>query len=326
MAKAHRDPTSRSCRVLPWAQMALWFSIGCARPDYDEVRAGCGLAPGEHRYFERQDPEIWNVEIDRSCATLLGEAIGFDWQSFGLDGPPHLAGAHPDEQLASVLGGLLLLASADFGPATPTVLATAPKPPQDALRRVAPLRGADASLGELLFTVVQGAVYHVERLPNWRNHDNYLGRWARSHTVFLPADWWEPGSDAQGLEILVAESLHREGPHYLNCDAMFASQLGYHPPPTHGVLDCDWDEDSVYGGGAWVLHHILERERKKPTIEGDTNGSLWWNRYQHLYHQRGRVCDRICRIDSDGPCLWRHADREYWGTQCTLGRGFYGGK
>ena len=312
-------------RWFVWAA-ALWVSAslgGCARPDYIETRAACGLEAGEHRVFEVAQDGTWEQDISEPCAAALGDAIGLDWQSFGESGPRVIRARDVGEELGMVVSGLLLLASLDLGPGDPAALRGAPPILRDAVQRIRPLRPEGASLGELIFTVVQAAISRVtltqpERISHWGR-----ARWTPRHRMWV-ADYDDPGSEAgNGMEILIHEALHREVYHDLDCAVIDELEAGEYSgekrPKMIGL--CDRDDQGVNGATAWVFRRLMDRLGVQPGDRGAA-AELAWSAYGAI----SVSCGGVCEIDPDGPCWIIAESRARSDTVCDLSTGYFGGR
>ena len=222
-------------------------------PGYAEVYEACEVvardAPSNY-----SDGRFW-IAVPAECGSILGDAFGLDWASFGLEPRDfHEAGAAAD----LVIGGLLMVIADNNVDLEETVGAGAPPMLADELARVSSELGLDdaTDAGELWFGFMQGAIWRIEYEPSLGHAMAY----SRADGLVLVGDIKdaiEPeGFSEEGgiwiqnpLEVLeVAGLLVHEASHaiyhgHVECtgDSLASSS-------------CDATNDGAYGAGAWWTH------------------------------------------------------------------------
>lgn len=225
-----------------------WTAWGCRGPTgpqaWQQARAACGLAAGEHPSTALQDGRL-PTTLSEPCATWLAEDLEVDWDSFGASPGPVTGGADP---LSLTLMGAWALIAADYG--TIDALIADPSGATWGRQTLALLAdqggfGGQDAAGALLYAHV---LDNVDRVV----HDPELeGAGARFHggTVDIPSTeqpWDAP--PAWMASVLVHEASHRHGPAHVPCEGGGG-----------GAPDCDADLEGIYGTQAQVAAAAVRR-------------------------------------------------------------------
>jgi hypothetical protein len=260
---------------------------GCAAPvDYDATLAICGprLAPGESAAL-LGDGTLGT--LSEECAARLGEDVGLDWESFGVDGPEEVTALTRPHEV--VLGGLQFLLLSNTGTVS-EALSSAWVPPR-LKSKLAGVRddyglSDDAPMSQLFYlevaTNTRAVVMEEELDSDERDASMSFGSLSRALLV-------APGVDYNNLEAgstLLHEVAHRWTSHSRLCLS----------DPSSNV---DEDPDSAYGAEAFFLYRYFRSDWLMAPGYDDPESQLY-----EVAEVMQRTCGHILDRGGFEPCGW----------------------
>lgn len=291
--------------------LTLGLSASCARPDLDEVRAACDVAPGavvQPVFTERVPYNNWT--LTEGCVEALGDSYNLKWRSFGTEPRPV---SIPADTFDRVMGALFMLAAADIG----TVGEFREKGYVPAFVKGAVLESAaELGLGEgdILNPAVD--IWFRERIKSIHlgEVDSLAEYWSFGDKLVFDDRTYEPEVPGTYNGIVdefgageIFGSLMHEAAHADIRDHVVCTKLGwrsmedYDERVEEGELDyCDDDGEAAYGAGIAFMrlrqeNLVIRDESEQPSMSAECQtllGSIYEACDRFINDTAGmKVCD-----------------------------------